>query len=443
MKKLIYSIFMLLLCNAAFCQKKTQALYAGDMMPGYQFPAMLQCPTPVLDMNSLRGKVVILDFWDSSCSSCIDLMPHLQELQNRFKDSIQVILVNGSRRDDINKIKTIISNIEKYRGSTISLPIALCDSNLLNYFPHKGRPYEVVIDRYGKIVATTSAEDITEYNIRAVINGREAAFTVRNDFWNTNLPAIFSVGKKELNSIVASSCFIKNPHFFYTGPKYNKKNEIIGFSRLYTLVSAYQDAYRREVFYDWPVIEYNTKEPLFYNLPGKQEPELLLYDLICPPERCNERYFDQSLKQDLDKAFNFSLKRELKDTDCLVIRVNKLIKRSYSKHAGYDGNIDHLISASKNKIPVFQNAIEIKTLVDWLSMALTCNADKPFKIAKVVDESMDKNLIDISFPAGFDLTDFDRLKAFLSSKGIDLAIEKRKVSVVVIADKKQGGPTVL
>src|SRR6201999_1317282 len=48
---------------------------------------------------SFKGKLLILDFWGVTCSSCIAEMPKMQRLQQEFGDKIQILLVT---RDSYN-----------------------------------------------------------------------------------------------------------------------------------------------------------------------------------------------------------------------------------------------------------------------------------------------------------------------------------------------------
>jgi len=441
MKKFIY-IFVLLLATVKVIAQGSQAIYIGETMPDYSFPRMLHYPSATLDMRDLRGKLVILDFWDSTCSSCIDFMPHLQELQDQFKQDIQIILVNGYMRDDASKVNKIISNIKKYRGCTISLPVALCDSALLQYFPHRGRPYEVLVDRSGKVVATTSAEDITATNIQAVLNGQQVSFSVRNDFWDVNLPSLFRIDKRRLEDIIFDSSITKALQIPPTGLRFDKQKRIIGTSMVYTLIQAYRTAFRRELFYDSPIIAYNTRDSAFLNFPGTNEPIAYVYDISCPAGMFSENFFDTCLKQDLERAFNFSLQRVFRDTSCLVIRTNKRLKTIYTSKAIEDGNIDHLVSASKNGLAVYADSITVPGLIGWLNLVFSKGPAGTGPTAKIVNEATDAHSIDIKFPAGFNLGNFEKVRSYLSARGIDLTVEKRRQPVVVISDKKPGAPTI-
>jgi len=53
-----------------------------------------------LDLNKLRGRVVVLNFWATSCVPCIEEIPSLAELQRRMP-SIAVVAVSSDEDDTL------------------------------------------------------------------------------------------------------------------------------------------------------------------------------------------------------------------------------------------------------------------------------------------------------------------------------------------------------
>ncbi len=49
----------------------------------------------VLNLASLKGKVVLLDFWHRGCAPCLQAIPELIALQEEFKDDLVIIGVNA------------------------------------------------------------------------------------------------------------------------------------------------------------------------------------------------------------------------------------------------------------------------------------------------------------------------------------------------------------
>jgi len=57
-----------------------------------------------LQLSSLRGKAVIVDFWDTWCPPCIKALPHLQELSVTYGDDLVVVAV-ALGRDGEDKVR--------------------------------------------------------------------------------------------------------------------------------------------------------------------------------------------------------------------------------------------------------------------------------------------------------------------------------------------------
>jgi len=53
-----------------------------------------------LSIDELEGKVIILEFFGTRCPACIKGVPHLINLQNKFKDKLAIVSFEVQRHDD-------------------------------------------------------------------------------------------------------------------------------------------------------------------------------------------------------------------------------------------------------------------------------------------------------------------------------------------------------
>ncbi len=130
---------------------------APPPMPRQAAAASLGSPAPdwtlpdsngqMVSLQSLRGQVVVLDFWATWCGPCKMAMPGLQKLHDHFKDKpVKVFGVNCLERSPNADPMAYI----KQRGYTY--PQLLQGSAAANAYGVRGIPAFFVIDREGKIL---------------------------------------------------------------------------------------------------------------------------------------------------------------------------------------------------------------------------------------------------------------------------------------------------
>ncbi|MBQ8412027.1 MAG: TlpA family protein disulfide reductase, partial [Lachnospiraceae bacterium] len=89
-------------------------------------------------------KMVMLNFWYTTCQYCVEEFPFMEEAYQKYKDDIEIVALN--HLDDVDAIKSFKSSMG------LSFPMATCNSTFpQNVFGVSGWPTSVVIDRYGVI----------------------------------------------------------------------------------------------------------------------------------------------------------------------------------------------------------------------------------------------------------------------------------------------------
>ena len=120
---------------------------AGDREPAPRFNAKTTAGEKFTN-DSLKGKVVLLQFWTTWCPYCRQEQPLVDSLDQEFRDRGLVVLAV-----DVNESK---KTVKKYLElSPRSCRIVLTeDTNLAAMYAANSYPIYVVIDREGNIVAT-------------------------------------------------------------------------------------------------------------------------------------------------------------------------------------------------------------------------------------------------------------------------------------------------
>ena len=81
-------------CALAFASVFANAVEEGDMAPNFTLPSIYD-GKPTIDLASLRGKTVYVDFWASWCAPCLRSMPAYNELYNRYHDQgLEFVAIN-------------------------------------------------------------------------------------------------------------------------------------------------------------------------------------------------------------------------------------------------------------------------------------------------------------------------------------------------------------
>ena len=157
----IILLFMALCLSAGAAGPKV-----GEQPPLLQATELLQAPLDVkMDATSLRGKVVILEFWATWCGPCVGAIPHLNDLAEQFKDKpVQFIAITA---EDEATIKTFLTK------RPINAWVALDTNNAMNKaYAVTGIPHTVVLDMDGKIAAITHPASLTEKHINDLLAGK-------------------------------------------------------------------------------------------------------------------------------------------------------------------------------------------------------------------------------------------------------------------------------
>lgn len=171
---------------------------SGELNVGEKVPANLQLGnvtnnhTGKARFSEFRGKLVILDFWNTSCVTCIKNFPKLEELQTQFGDRIQIFLVNIQSQEEIDKKFT---NLYKKGFRLPNLPSIVGDSVLSELFPHKYLGHNVWIDANGIVRLRSSSINESEEKIQAVLEGKPISFLRDDVVYDRSIPLYVLAGK--------------------------------------------------------------------------------------------------------------------------------------------------------------------------------------------------------------------------------------------------------
>lgn len=140
-----------------------------DLTRGYKVKVGQQAPNlnfSLLDgtqhtNESLKGKVVVLQFTASWCSVCRKEMPHLEkEVWQKFKNE-DFILIGIDLKEEEEKVKRFIAQMKVTYPFTIDADGAMFESFTL---PKAGVTRNIVLDKNGEIIFLSRLYEEKEFN---------------------------------------------------------------------------------------------------------------------------------------------------------------------------------------------------------------------------------------------------------------------------------------
>ena len=138
----------------------------GHAAPPLHFDTLLQTPGSArTDWPSLRGKVVVLEFWATWCLKCVEDFPRLNELASSV-DSNKVVFLAITDEDT-----AVVQHLLNKRKLASWVAIDKTGATFRS-FAIEARPTTIVVDKAGHIVAVTDPESLKTSELVELTEGR-------------------------------------------------------------------------------------------------------------------------------------------------------------------------------------------------------------------------------------------------------------------------------
>jgi thiol-disulfide isomerase/thioredoxin len=380
--------------------------------------------------------VIIFDFFATHCVPCLKSLPEFEQLQKRFKDKIQIIVVSS---EPLEKVKSFLK--KRNLLSSTSLPFLGSDTILQKMFPHIGVPHEVWVDKNGVVRAITDQQYVNEQNITDMLSGVEINWTVKNDEveFDRTKTTLFSASTTEMNGLIFYSGFTpyvsgaKKGEYYLTDStnsvkRYNQYNQ--------SLLVLYTTAFNTpapSTFFNNPkrcVFEVKDLSRFIYNDNAEyrndwQHKNWYCYEAV-HPITVTDNQLKAKLKQDLDFYFNLDCRLEKRTIPCLILR---------------QINSDTSLTLTKYTLPlsklVFNKTYSYTQYNETISSFVRkLNTDKELSVLPlIINETKLFRSFDMELDLGTDVNNISAWKSALNGYGLDIMLEERELSMLVIIDK--------
>lgn len=430
-KNIITGVFLLFTTIVA---AQTQRVHIGEQLPNYTFPNLINPLVKQSSFEDFKGKILILDFWSQYCASCIESWPKLLELQKKFNDDIQIVLINV--RDDEKTINEILKRRERLFGYKMNLPIAT-DKALDTMFKPQSLPHVIFADKNGKVQYIANGLFLSEETIQGMLENKKMFIPVKDDqsipvTWSK--PLFMNDNGGDGSTVTGSSIITK----YFGGTAYSsfqaleKKgvsmgvignatlNQMLGilFGELsYDKYSAPATLPLSRIVFETPDSnKYLRKVNGNFRIDNVHTIQLLLNRMV-PPIKIREMMI-----QDLARYFNLNFNWERRKKLCLIMK-------EYDDKIQLYQSGPRILNISHERFEV--NNVSAEQVVKYL--VSTKSAYSQSTSYPMIDETRFKeNLGHMTFEVQSE--DWKKLAKALQRYGLTIVLEERDIDVLVVRD---------
>ena len=408
-------VFTLVAATTSFAQNKS--LKIGEPLPENVWSTPLQLvnhPQKTITLNQDKDKLILLDFWNTWCSSCLLNFPKMEELQKQFGDKIKILAVSNQDRLVLEKFFAS-KNGQRYKN-VVSVA---GDKMFHQLFPHKGVPYIIWI-KDGKMLNTTDGAQVTEKTIQEVLGGENSSLQTVVQM-SRDRPLMLSENfdnEKDL-SMISYSLFAKGRiRGMGFGSGFHRSGQIV-YGRQFTNFSFWEiaSAIANEIFKKQNQSFNEKRQIIEFKNPERrvEDKSLYNYEYIVPQSKADS--LDPLMLENLSRFADYKTTIEKRKVKCLVLKRTSTVDKLKTKGS----EMSFLFSLSKTNL---QNT-SLYALVNSLNAVPTISLP-------IVDETGYPNNIDLTMGA---ISDLNSIRKELMRYDLDLVEAERVLDMLVISEK--------
>lgn len=399
-----------------------EGLQVGQKIPENLYSDIINYSKNKINLSDLKGKLVILDWWATTCSDCIGAMPKMEALQKEFGDKIFILPITPQKKgmiDSFWKSNHILSKV--------NLPSAVDAKEIGKYFPHTVLPHEIWISPSGEVLGITAAEYVNRTEIADVIAGKRKNWPVHLWRYNLDLNKPYLISRD--NSMWGKPLYYTSvfPHLLRrqrNGGRVtvDSVNGYIRYNAINMTILSFYDQLNFQL--NGGIVSENRKfirvadsSRYFAEKKNGYYTEWFMENTYCMesilPVTISKKEMYAKLINDMNTYFRLNARIEQREMNCMIIRRKNNMKVSMKYAKNVAGKQD-----------------EFETLSHFVDV-LNDKATNPY----FIDESGIEDDIALNISVN-SLTDMREIKEVLDSKGLQIVPEKRMVDVFCLDELK-------
>jgi len=440
-RKLLKLIIILLQLSASTFSQNVMLntpsnLKVGDYTPDILITKIINNDKSSAKISDFKDQLLLIDFWSTTCSACIEALPKLDSLQKQFDERIKILPVNYES-------VTVVSKFLKKGG--YNLPSVAEDKILSKWFKHRVLPHEVWIYK-GKIIGITDGQYVDARNIQKVLNGETINWPIKDDFLNYDYSK--PIFKKNTDQNYYHPAYIAITGYQIGAlPKIGTVIDSIQNTRRdyiinYSILRAYQVLWKELIDINQIpsaagggtgnfggftptqlILEVKNPNKYIYNNEIYREEwnrkNLVSYECISSNVNIDKKIEYQNMINDFDRLLGLHGRWEKQLTKCFSLV--QIDTKTHLKTIG--GPTKFIVYGSVKKL---RNS-PLRNIVYWMN---SIPGNPP-----IFDESNYKELVDLNLNIN-SWKDIPKLKKELQQYGLDLKEESRIIDVFILTENK-------
>lgn len=275
-------------------------------------------------LSELRGKLVILDLWNTHCGACIAAFPHLYALQEQFADSLTVMPV--CMLDSKADVQKFYARRPALRFSSAVVEDTL--DALFTLIHPDSYPHEVWLDEHRVVRAITYAADVSAENVRALLTqNKQLAVKKRQVAFDGNSSGFLYRSMITGYNDSVSTYGVLHYHDSSVTRVYGFNLPILEF-----LLARYPQ-FSSDIYHKRLIIKGSEDTDYYFNRPAGmdaaayREKVLYGYDLVLPAS-FSKAEADSIMFTDICRFFRLKVYTKKEVTDCLILYKTGAIPQS-------------------------------------------------------------------------------------------------------------------